>query len=196
MWGIKAEDAEIYEKRITEPPKLTELLISPQNPQLSPNLQQAFTVERRDQYGEKITLPSLEWSATGGSITANGILLPGEDEGNFTVTAAANEIEATVTYTIKIEKYSDSSGSPSPKVSEDKSPFETQSGAILWRGEVPAQKWTQFYIKVLTKYATNKDLELNLEVKITVKGDVSEQKQNETKIALQELGLSDEFETE
>jgi hypothetical protein len=153
-------------------------------------------VEGRDQYGEKIALPSIEWSATGGSITANGILQAGEDEGNFTVTATANDIEATVTYTIKTEKYGDSSGSSSPKVSEDKSPFKTQSGAISWRGEVPAQKWTQFYTKVLTKYATNKDLELNLEVKITVKGDVSEQKQNETKIALQELGLSDEFEEE
>jgi hypothetical protein len=51
----------------------------------------------------------------------------------------------------------------------------------------------QFYTKVLTRFASNRDLKLTMEVKFTVEGDVSEQQKNDTKSALQELGLDDEL---
>jgi len=50
-------------------------------------------------------------------------------------------------------------------------------------------------MKILTKFASSQDLDLSLKVEITVeaKGDgrLSDQKIQETKIALRELGLDD-----
>ncbi len=67
---------------------------------------------------------------------------------------------------------------------------------LTWSGQLPPQKWTNFYMKVLTKFASSQDLEMKLRVEITVeaKGDsqLSDQKIEETKIALRELGLNDD----
>ena len=53
-------------------------------------------------------------------------------------------------------------------------------------------------MKVLTKFAASQDLDMQLKVEITVEtkgdGQLSEQKIEETKIALRELGLDDEVE--
>lgn len=72
--------------------------------------------------------------------------------------------------------------------------FTRKSLWSIGQGEVPAQKWMQFHTKVLTRFASNRDLRLTMEVKFTVEGDVSEQQKNETKSALQELGVNDEWE--
>lgn len=66
---------------------------------------------------------------------------------------------------------------------------------LTWQGQVPAPKWMNFYMKVLSKFAAAQGLEMTLEVTVTVKADqgggLSEQKVEETKIALHELGLAD-----
>jgi len=58
---------------------------------------------------------------------------------------------------------------------------------IEWTGEVPPQKWTNFYTKILTKYAT--DHNLKLKVTFEVDGEIPEYKVKETETALRELGL-------
>lgn len=60
------------------------------------------------------------------------------------------------------------------------------------QGEVPAQKWVNFYMKVLTKFAANHDLKLALKVEIGGAAGVSAQKIAEMKAALRELGLDDQ----
>ena len=45
---------------------------------------------------------------------------------------------------------------------------------------------------MLSKFAANKDLKLNLKVEVVVDGEVSEQRLEETKIALQKLGLDND----
>jgi hypothetical protein len=51
-------------------------------------------------------------------------------------------------------------------------------------------------MKVLTKFASSQDLTMTLKVEVTVEaaggGKLSEQKIEETRIALRELGLDDE----
>ena len=56
---------------------------------------------------------------------------------------------------------------------------------------MPAQKWMNFYTKVLSKFAASKGLKLT--VRFELKGDepISPQKIEETKVALRELGLAD-----
>lgn len=85
-----------------------------------------------------------------------------------------------------------------PEPEPPKVPASSTLKKFSWAGLVPAQKWTNFYMKVLTKFASSQDLKLTLKVVVTVEatgdGQLSEQKIEETKIALRELGLSDNVE--
>jgi hypothetical protein len=62
---------------------------------------------------------------------------------------------------------------------------------LVWSGEVPPQKWMNFYTKVLSKFATTAGLKITLRVEVAPVEGVSPQKVNETKVALRELGLTD-----
>lgn len=66
---------------------------------------------------------------------------------------------------------------------------------LTWEGEVPAQKWMQFYNKVLTKHSVGGGLKLNVRFEINPLGGITSQKVDETKLALRELGLNDDTET-
>jgi hypothetical protein len=66
---------------------------------------------------------------------------------------------------------------------------------LKWTGEVPPQKWMNFYTKVLSKFATGEGLRLTLNVEVSPKEGISTQRIEETKLALRELGLNDEVET-
>ena len=59
-------------------------------------------------------------------------------------------------------------------------------------GDVPPQKWMNFYTKVLSKFASARGLKLTVKVEASPEGGVSKQKLEETKSALRELGLNDD----
>ena len=63
--------------------------------------------------------------------------------------------------------------------------------ALTWSGEVPSQKWMNFYTKFLTKLGVGDGLSLNVSVKCASKVGLSQQKLEEIKGALRELGLDD-----
>jgi hypothetical protein len=63
--------------------------------------------------------------------------------------------------------------------------------SVTWSGEIPFQKWMNFYTRVLSKFATDGGLRVTVKVEITPVGGVSEQKVEETRSALRELGLND-----
>jgi len=91
----------------------------------------------------------------------------------------------------------------SPSVSQPENPTPKASGlhsgpeatqlplGLSWSGEVPSQKWMNFYTKVLTKLGAGNDLSLNVKVKCKPQAGVSKQKIEEIKSALRELGLDD-----
>ena len=66
---------------------------------------------------------------------------------------------------------------------------------LVWSGEVPHQKWMNFYTKVLSKFASTPGLKLTLRVEVAPVEGLSTQKVDETKVALRELGLKDTFES-
>lgn len=66
---------------------------------------------------------------------------------------------------------------------------------IAWSGDIPAQKWMNFYAKVLSKFAAGMGLKLTLRVEVNSEGGISTQKVDETKVALRELGLPDTIES-
>jgi hypothetical protein len=164
-----------------KPSILTSIDISPQYLKMKPGEQQKFTVKGIDQNRRDISVQDVKWTVTGGTIDANGNYLAGNDEGEFDVTAYVGEIKSSVKVNVsKQEK------------SEIREPEKSESaGKISWSGEVPPQKWMNFYTKVLSKFASGKGLKIILKIEVTPEGGVSTQKIEETKAALRELGLDD-----
>jgi len=67
--------------------------------------------------------------------------------------------------------------------------------SLAWTGEVPAQKWMNFYTKVLYRFATGKGLRLTVKVEAAPENGISKQVVEETKAALRELNLGEEVKT-
>jgi hypothetical protein len=65
------------------------------------------------------------------------------------------------------------------------------TSAMSWRGEVPAQKWMNFYTRVLTKLGVGERLKLTVSVEYKFEGTANKQKVDDVKSALRELGLDD-----
>jgi hypothetical protein len=75
-------------------------------------------------------------------------------------------------------------------------PPEPPPGAQIvgfqWTGEVSPQKWMNFYTKVLSRFATGGGLKLSVSVDVEPLGGITTAKVEETKVALRELGLSED----
>jgi uncharacterized protein DUF499 len=66
---------------------------------------------------------------------------------------------------------------------------------LKWSGEIPPQRWMNFYTKVLSKFATGQGLKLTLSVEVSPDEGIPLQKIEETRVALREVGLDDDIET-
>ena len=64
---------------------------------------------------------------------------------------------------------------------------------IRWSGDVPPQKWMNFYTKVLSRFAGTSGLKLTIQIDVSPPDGLSKQTLDETKGALRELGLKDEL---
>lgn len=177
------ETAEEYKKRKEKPPALTSLAVSPPQVQIEPGKKQAFMVSGADQYGNEIATGSIEWKANGGAITNDGVYTAGNDEGNFIITASSGAVTGSATAII----------APKGKILPPPPlPLPTH-GVLRWTGEVPPQKWMNFYTKVLAKFAAAKGLKLQVSFEVGSEQNVSPQKFEETRAALAELGLNTEI---
>src|SRR3989442_9203024 len=52
-------------------------------------------------------------------------------------------------------------------------PTSSTASGLTWIGEIPPQKWMNFYTKVLSKFASARGLRLTLKVEVTPEGGVS-----------------------
>jgi hypothetical protein len=181
MYIVTHETAENYKKLKEKPPVLTSLVVSPSSVQIQPGKKQAYVVRGLDQYGQDIAAAAVEWKATGGTIDREGVFTAGQDEGSFSVTASTGPVRCSTMIVVAKQ------GSlPMPSVQTPTIP-----GSLKWSGEIPPQKWMNFYTKVLSKFVGSASLRLTLSIEINSAEGVSPQRIEETKIALQELGLSD-----
>jgi hypothetical protein len=83
-----------------------------------------------------------------------------------------------------------------PITAESGNPSATSIPRLVWRGDVPHQKWMNFYTKVLSKFAATAGMKLTLRVEVAPTEGISPQKVDETRVALRELGLKDSLENE
>jgi len=79
-------------------------------------------------------------------------------------------------------------------------PSETEEGKkvslLKWSGEVIPQKWMNFYMKVLSRFVTGSGLKLKVEIEVKPEDGISQQKVEQTKVALRELGLNEDLDIE
>ncbi|MGB3268258.1 MAG: DUF499 domain-containing protein [Microcoleus sp.] len=192
LFIIKSEVAAAYLQRITDPPKLNSLIISPTKVQLEPGKQQTFIARGRDQYDKEIAIGEIQWTTTGGNIEPNGLLTGGENEGNFTVTATVETISAIAEFAVKSSNgVTAKENATTYQVADDKT-IPVSPRRLRWISEINTQKWMQFYTKILSKFASDKNVKLTVKIEVSIEGEVSQQRRDETKIALQELGLNDD----
>ena len=166
MFVIKAEDIQIEE------PKLTRLEVRPARVQLKPGESYNLAVQGFDQQDRPFPVDDVAWEAQGCSVDASGKVVAEEREGYYTVSARVEDLSATA------------------EVIVAKEPIPPPTEGLMWEGQVPPQKWMNFYTRVLARFATQPDLKLKIRFEVT-KG-VSPQKADETKVALRELGLDED----
>jgi hypothetical protein len=180
MYIITRETAEDYKKRKEKPPVLASLVISPSSADVQPGKKQTFILRGVDQYGQDIEARNVEWKATGGTIDKDGVFTAGQDEGSFAVTANVGAVKGSTMVTVA------KPGSVLRPITRTPAAPE----ALRWSGEVPPQKWMNFYTKVLSKFAGSQGLKLTVSIEVSPEGGVSTQRIDETRVALQELGLN------
>ena len=185
MYIVTHETAENYKKLKEKPPVLASLIVSPSSAQIQPGKKQAYVVRGVDQYGQDIAVSGVEWKATGGAIDKEGVFTAAQDEGSFAVTANIGAVKSSAVLDV-VKPGSQQPPTPRP---------QTTPGALKWTGEIPAQKWMNFYTKVLSKFAGAQGLKLTLSIEVSPEGGISSQRIEETRMALQELGLSSSIET-
>jgi len=176
MFIITAEEA----KKHVEPPELTSLAIQPERPNVKPGGHLVFQARGLDQHGRPMPVTDVAWSAEGGAIDEKGAFKAGTDEGEFLIEASSGNVRAQTTVVITKKE----APPPPPPPSEE-------IKGLRWSGEVPPQKWMNFYTKLLAKYATTEGLRLTVSFEVRPEDGLSPQRLEETRALLQELGLDD-----
>ena len=175
MFIITAEEA----RKHVEPAKLTHLSIGPERPMVRPGAHITFQAHGLDQHGRPVEVSGVTWSAKGGEVDDRGGFKAGPEEGEYLVEAAVGSLHAQTIVLISEET------APSPPTAP------TGIKGLKWSGEVPSQKWMNFYTKVMAKYATAGGLRVQVSFDIAPDGGLLPQRIEETKAALRELGLDD-----
>ncbi len=90
----------------------------------------------------------------------------------------------------------DDGGQPQPTapVTPPPDPADQRVARIVWEGDVPPQKWMNFYTKVLARFATKGGLSVSLQVFVEPPAGVSQQQIDELRSSLRDLGLNDHVE--
>lgn len=73
---------------ICEPPKLTSVLVDPDELHVEPPTSQTFMAKGLDQHGRHLPNGQVQWKATGGTIDQDGVFVAGKNEGSFVLTAS------------------------------------------------------------------------------------------------------------
>jgi hypothetical protein len=175
MFIVTAEEA----RKCIEPPALKYIEVRPDHASVEPGKSLTFTFRGLDQRGQEYPVEAVNWSATGGEITQDGVFRAGEDEGDYTVSAVSGTCKATVRIEVKTTEADDV---------DKRKPPPTNPG-IQWSGQVPPSKWMTFYTKVLAKFVNSGAMSLRVQVDINPKDGLSPQQIEEFKTALKDLGL-------
>ena len=131
--------------------------------------------------------PTIKWTATGRQISADGLFTAGAVAGVHSVKADGGGLEAIGEVRIR------PAGEPAP-AGDGAGSAPAGKRLLRWRSTVPPQKWMNFYTKLLTRFASNSGLRLEISFEVPLVSDDARTKVDETKAGLKELGLSEDVE--
>lgn len=177
---LRAEDA----RKLIEPPRLTALEIRPRSPQIQRKGRTEFDVRALDQHGRSMAPPALTWETEGDAAVDGGVFVAGEEPGDYVVKVRNDGLSATATVSVV---HDDAPPPPPPAVDA--------FTRVSWSGEVPPQKWMNFYMNVLAKHVTGGRLRLHVTFEVEAEGGIPPHAIEETRSALRELGLADDVRT-
>lgn len=177
---VKAEEAQ----KLREPPRLDHITVRPVQETVMPGNQIAYSCFGIDQYGQPIAVGDVEWSATGGTIDETGLFTAGDRGGAFNVKALTGATEAIGEVRVTLAPKHDEGECGESPIPGKKS--------IHWQGELPPQKWMNFYTKVLSRFASAEGLKLKVSFEVPAEGEGGQAKANEARSGLKELGLDDD----
>jgi len=182
MFILTAEEA----RKNIEPRKLASIRIVPPSVTLEPKKTYSFIAKGYDQHSDEINIDKVDWKTSYGTITEAGVLTVEETEGVYKVTASSNGVSATSTVTVQKKDET------KPQIPETPTPTPTLGKTkISWSGQVDTKKWNVFYTKVLAKFAANPNLKITVKFEVEDDAANAEQKKEETKTALREMGLDE-----
>jgi hypothetical protein len=161
-------------RRHTQPAHLERLEVQPPKISVEPKTPISFSVLGYDQHGAIYPIVDPKWTASGGSIDDTGKFIA-EDPGFYTITAHEDGRTASAHVQVAIGMTA-----------------FAEAGGLAWSGSIPPQKWTQFYMRILTKLVGRPGLELHVDLRLPNDADVSEALRKDVELALRELGLDDE----
>jgi hypothetical protein len=176
MYIITATEA----KKNIEPRKLTSIKIIPSSITIKPGESYSFIAKGYDQHEEEINVKNVTWETSYGTISNSGVLTVQDTEGICKVTATSDEFTANATVTV--QKKDDKLISPPPGKTK-----------ISWSGLIDTKKWNVFYTKILAKFVSNSSLKITIKFEVDEETISAEQKKEDTKTALRELGLDDDI---
>jgi len=175
MYIISSEDA----KRSIEPPRLKYIEIQPKFAKIQIGSSFTFTVKGIDQFGHDFPLEAVQWVSTTGEISDKGVLKTGHDTGEFVVYAKVEDLSAESRITL---------------VEESEKP-ETETAPVVkhlsWNGEVPSQKWMNFYTNVVSNFVSGNQVKIKISIDVNNEEGISEQKIEELKSKLRDMGLDE-----
>ncbi len=187
---LKAEDAQ----KLLEPPRLHRLTILPDRIDVHPGEHANFTVKGTDQYGQPFPVEGPSWSAPGCTVSQDGQIRVGEATGLYVVTARTGDVEAQAQIRVQAPK-ADKKQTGDDGDDEEREDRD-EAKAIRWSGTIPPQKWTTFYMKVVSPFASAAGLSLRVTVEMPADKDGQQAKAQVEKIrgALRDLNLDDDVE--
>ena len=177
---LKPEDA----RKLEEPPRLARLVVEPGRTEVRPGEHAVFGAKGLDQYGQAFAVDAVSWSVAsglGGTVDAVGKFTAGKDLGAFAVIAVRDTVEGRASIQVVSAAQSGATGGGAAK----------GPGSIRWKGQVPAQRWSQFYTRVLSRFANTPGLMISVDFAVPADADQTKGKAEETRSALKELGLDE-----
>ncbi len=178
---LKADDAQ----KLVEPPRLDRLLIQPDQAEANPGKRVTFSATGLDQYGHKYDVKDVKWFTSDGGIDENGLLIAADNTGIYTITAQVEGIQNSTQLRVTDKVPGGGGGDESDDVG-------IEGVTIRWQGDVPPQKWMNFYTKVLTRFVTEPGLKLQVSFEAPTEEAAAQNTLDQIKSALRDLGLGED----
>ena len=176
---LKAQDAQ----RLLEPPRVAQLSLRPDHLVLQPGEHVKLKVSALDQYGHELSGTQPVWSTTTGQIGVDGDLVAGTETGKFVVRVAAGDITGQTEVSVVVND---------SETVRRQSELQAGGRTLSWSGHLPIQKWTTFYMKVLTRIASKPGLTVRVDFSVPLDATADQHTADELRSGLRDVGLSDD----